>query len=74
MWPARSLTCKVTFVPGPLTETSPTHCPEVNFNVLNASTAKAPPAPLAVSCTVPAKARTVAPVEDFAVMIIRNGT
>src|SRR6185436_13764825 len=74
VWPARSLTCKVTSVPGSLTETLPTHCPEVNFSVLNASTAKAPPAPLAVNCTVPAKFGTNAPVEDLAVMIIRNGT
>ena len=61
-------------LPAAFTETLPTHCPEVNVSVLNASTGNAPPAPLAVSCTVPVKVRTVPSVEDFAVMIIRNGT
>jgi hypothetical protein len=60
--------------PGPFTDTLPTHCPEVNLSVLKASIANAPPAPLAVNCTVPVKFGTNAPVEDLAVMIIRNGT
>ncbi len=67
------VTRSITSLAGSVTTTLPTHWPEANMRSLSASTETVVPPLMAVKTGGPVYVRTMAPVEDFAVTMIRKG-